>query len=212
MKRINELFNNQEISFEREFYQENVKIFKLNLILNRILKMKICQMQHFMIFKKVKIKYIIILDDPEYNSKNNISKEKTLDLSNNPIVFDEENLNNTSINTNDFSFYEKENIIEINEFHQKILKEYINKEKKYIDINHNLLKKTPLKDFEQLKFELKCLENNIDNYFIVPIMKNNIKYKKMNKCFENEDEDLTIKTSKKEKKIFVEESEGYETD
>ena len=70
-----------------------------------------------MIFKKVKIKYIIILDDPEYNSKNNISKEKTLDLSNNPIVFDEENLNNTSINTNDFSFYEKENIIEINEFH-----------------------------------------------------------------------------------------------
>ena len=67
-----------------------------------------------MIFKKVKIKYIIILDDPEYNSKNNISKEKTLDLSNNPIVFDEENLNNTSINTNDFSFYEKENIIEIN--------------------------------------------------------------------------------------------------
>jgi hypothetical protein len=42
MKRINELFNNKEISFEREFYQENVKIFKLNLILNRILKMKIC--------------------------------------------------------------------------------------------------------------------------------------------------------------------------
>jgi hypothetical protein len=42
MKRINELFNNQEISFEREFYQENVKIFKLNLILNMILKMKIC--------------------------------------------------------------------------------------------------------------------------------------------------------------------------
>ena len=38
-----------------------------------------------MIFKKVKIKYIIILDDPEYNSKNNIIKEKTLDLSNNPI-------------------------------------------------------------------------------------------------------------------------------
>lgn len=159
-----------------------------------------------------KIKHIIILDDAEHNSKNNISKEKTLDLSNNPIVFDEENLNNTSINTNDFSFYEKENIIEINEFHQKILKEYINKEKKYIDVNHNHLKKTPLKDFEQLKFELKCLENNIDNYFIVPIMKNNIKYKKMNKCFENEDEDLTIKTSKKEKKIFVEESEGYETD
>ena len=69
-----------------------------------------------------KIKHIIILDDAEHNSKNNISKEKTLDLSNNPIVFDEENLNNTSINTNDFSFYQKENIIEINEFHQKILK------------------------------------------------------------------------------------------
>ena len=116
------------------------------------------------------------------------------------------------MNTNDFSFYENEKKIEMNQFDKKILTEYINKEKKYLDINHYIIKKFHLKDFEQLKFELKCLENNIDHYFIVPIMKNNIKYKKMNKCFENEDEDLTIKTSKKEKKIFVEESEGYETD
>jgi hypothetical protein len=156
-----------------------------------------------MIFKKVKIKYIIILDDPEYNSKNNISKEKTLDLSNNPIVFDEENLNNTSINTNDFSFYKlNEKKVEMNEFDKNILSGYVNKEKKYLEINYYQNKKFLLKDFQQLKFELNSIETNIENYFEIPFMKNNIKYKKMNKYFENKNEDLCIKTSKKEKKYI----------
>jgi hypothetical protein len=156
-----------------------------------------------MIFKKVKIKYIIILDDPEYNSKNNISKEKTLDLSNNPIVFDEENLNNTSINTNDFSFYKlNEKKVEMNEFDKNILSGYVNKEKKYLEINYYQNKKFLLKDFQQLKFELNNIETNIENYFEIPFMKNNIKYKKMNKYFENKNEDLCIKTSKKEKKYI----------
>ena len=45
-------------------------------------------------------------------------------------------------------------------------------------------KKLSLKEFKQLKFELKCIENYIENYFEIPFMKNNIKYKKINECFD----------------------------
>ena len=104
------------------------------------------------------------------------------------------------MNTNDFSFYENEKKIEMNQFDKKILTEYINKEKKYLDINHYIIKKFHLKDFEQLKFELKYLENNIENYFNIPFMKNNIQCKKVNKSFGNEEDDLIIKNSKNKKK------------
>ena len=60
-----------------------------------------------------------------------------------------------------------------------ILTEYENKEKN-IGENKNL----SLKEFKQLKFELKCIENYIENYFEIPFMKNNIKYKKINECFD----------------------------
>ena len=117
------------------------------------------------------------------------------------------------MNTNDFSFYEQnEKKVEMNEFDKQKLTEYVNKEKNYLELNLNN-KKIPLIDFQQLKFEIKCIENNIENYFVRPIMKNNLKYKKMNKCFENDDEDLIIKTSKKEKyNNNIDEDEGYETD
>ena len=104
------------------------------------------------------------------------------------------------MNTNDFSFYENEKKIEMNQFDKKILTEYINKEKKYLDINHYIIKKFHLKDFEQLKFEIKNIENNIENYFNIPFMKNNIQCKKVNKSFGNEEDDLKNKNSKNKKK------------
>ena len=163
-------------------------------------------------YKNVKNLLIFILANDEDNIKKNISNEKTLDLSNNPIVFNEEKLTNASMNTNDFSFYEQnEKKVEMNEFDKKKLTEYVNKEKNNLELNLNT-KKNPLIDFQQLKFEIKCIENNIENYFVRPIMKNNVKYKKMNKCFENDDEDLIIKTSKKEKYNYIDEDEDYETD
>ena len=90
----------------------------------------------------------------------------------------------------------------MNEFDKNILSGYVNKEKKYLEIDYYQNKKFLLKDFQQLKFELNSIETNIENYFEIPFMKNNIKYKKMNKYFENKNEDLCIKTSKKEKKYI----------
>jgi hypothetical protein len=54
----------------------------------------------------------------------------------------------------------------------------VNKEKNIIEIYYGQNKKLSLKEFKQLKFELKCIENYIENYFEIPFMKNNIKYKK----------------------------------
>ena len=96
-------------------------------------------------------------------------------MSNNPIVFNEEKLTNASMNTNDFSFYEQnEKKVEMNEFDKKILTEYVNKEKNYLELNLNN-KKVSLIDFQQLKFEIKCIENNIENYFLKINIKNKIK-------------------------------------
>ena len=208
-----EQFNGQNISFGNELYDNNVNKYLLKYNnLFRMANMKIFQILHLMGYKNVKNLLIFILANDEDNIKKNISNEKTLDLSNNPIVFNEENLINASMNTNDFSFYEQnEKKVEMNEFDKKKLTEYVNKEKNNLELNLNT-KKNPLIDFQQLKFEIKCIENNIENYFVRPIMKNNVKYKKMNKCFENDDEDLIIKTSKKEKYNNIDEDEGYETD
>ncbi len=209
-----EQFNGQNISFGNELYDNNVNKYLLKYNnLFRMANMKIFQILHLMGYKNVKNLLIFILANDEDNIKKNISNEKTLDLSNNPIVFNEENLTNASMNTNDFSFYEQnEKKVEMNEFDKKKLTEYVNKEKNNLELNLNT-KKNPLIDFQQLKFEIKCIENNIENYFVRPIMKNNLKYKKMNKCFENDDEDLIIKTSKKEKYNYnFDEDEGYETD
>ena len=174
-------------------------IYFIIFFLYRRIKMKIFQILLLQVIKIVKsiFYYLVSEDNIQENKTNN---EKTLDLSNNPIVFDEENLNNTSINTNDFSFYKlNEKKVEMNEFDKNILSGYVNKEKKYMEINYYQNKKFLLKDFQQLKFELNSIETNIENYFEIPFMKNNIKYKKMNKYFENKNEDLCIKTSKKEK-------------
>ncbi len=73
----------------------------------------------------------------------NISNEKTLDLLNYPIVLGEEILY-TSIN--DFSFYEQNEKIEMNEFDIKILTEYVNEEKNIVSKN----KKLSHKKFKQL--------------------------------------------------------------
>ena len=177
-------------------------IYFIIFFLYRRIKMKIFQILLLQVIKIVKsiFYYLVSEDNIQENKTNN---EKTLDLSNNPIVFDEENFNNTSINTNDFSFYKQnEKKVEMNEFDKNILSGYVNKEKKYLEINYYQNKKFLLKDFQQLKFELNSIETNIENYFEIPFMKNNIKYKKMNKYFENKNEDLCIKTSKKEKKYI----------
>ena len=177
-------------------------IYFIIFFLYRRIKMKIFQILLLQVIKIVKsiFYYLVSEDNIQENKTNN---EKTLDLSNNPIVFDEENFNNTSINTNDFSFYKlNEKKVEMNEFDKNILSGYVNKEKKYLEINYYQNKKFSLKDFQQLKFELNDIENNIENYFEIPFMKNNVKYKKMNKYFENHNEDLCIKTSKKEKKYI----------
>ena len=81
----------------------------------------------------------------------NISNEKTLDLLNYPIVLGEEILY-TSIN--DFSFYEQNEKIEMNEFDIKILTEYVNEEKNIVSKN----KKLSHKKFKQLNLNLSVLK------------------------------------------------------
>ena len=49
--------------------------------------------------------------------------------------------------------------------------EYVNKEKNIIEIYYGQNKTLSLKEFKQLKFELKCIENYIENYFEIPFMK-----------------------------------------
>ena len=107
-------------------------IYFIIFFLYRRIKMKIFQILLLQVIKIVKsiFYYLVSEDNIQENKTNN---EKTLDLSNNPIVFDEENFNNTSINTNDFSFYKQnEKKVEMNEFDKNILSGYVNKEKKYI--------------------------------------------------------------------------------
>ena len=111
---------------------------------------------------------------------------------------------------------ENNNEIEITEFDIKILKNYVAKE---IDNLQTEIRSNKSKYFKkshlELKLELNLLENNIECYFNKPIMKRNIKEKKMEKMRKkdsiNTNSNKYIK--KEDKKLFdYEEEEGYDTD